>query len=83
MPTKAAESAAPAGGKFRMLEALNDVMHRYQQLGGDLERMRDHMRAGDFAGELGVRAMACMLAASVLQEKLIQLQILAMGDDRR
>jgi hypothetical protein len=65
-------NASPA-----LADAYNEVMHKYQLLGRDIETLRDHLAAFDERGDVGIRVMACMLTCATLQEKLCQAQIIA------
>lgn len=57
--------------------AFNEVMHKYQMLGRDIEMLRDHLASIEERGDVGIRVMACMLTCAVLEEKLCQAQIAA------
>ncbi len=65
-------NASPA-----LADAFNEVMHKYQMLGRDIEVLRDHLAALEERGDVGIRVMACMLTCATLQEKLCQAQIAA------
>ncbi len=66
MPNPPRESklfnASPA-----LADAFNEVMHKYQMLGRDIEVLRDHLVALEERGDVGIRVMACMLTCATLQ----------------
>ncbi len=60
-----------------MAEAFVEVMHKYQQLGLDIEMLRCHLASLEERPDVGVRVLACMLTCAILEEKLVQAQIIA------
>ena len=57
-----------------------ESMARYQALGRDIEMLRDYLAAHQSPHDVGVRVLACILATTELQQSLVRLQILAVGN---
>jgi hypothetical protein len=76
----APSKATVAAPRSKLADDLVEVMRRYQALGGDLERLRDHLRMPEPRGDVGVRVLAAMLTCATLEEWLTRMQITALSE---
>lgn len=65
----------------KLAERFVDVMHKYQALGCDIQTMRDYLVSNDARGNVGLSVLACILAASELEQALVLTQITALGEE--
>ncbi len=66
----------------KLVDLYNDVMHKYQALGRDIESMRGRLALSKRPCDVGVRVLACILSASELEQALVLTQITAMSEER-
>lgn len=64
----------------RKLTLLCEIVARGVHLEADLKALRGHLERRAAGGPVGVRVMACLLDLAVMQEKLCQLEIVALGE---
>jgi len=62
--------------------ASNEVAFKYQQLGRDIELLRDFLVARDERAGIDLRIAACQLACAELTMRLSKLQIDALRERR-
>jgi hypothetical protein len=62
----------------RLADAAVEVMHKYQQLGLDIELLRDFLARRDERAGIDLRIAACLLSASTLSQFLAKMQIAAL-----
>ena len=82
MATKTAPEEKLYNATPGMAAAFVEVMHKYQQLGLDIEMLRCHLASIDQRPDVGARVLACILSAAVVVEKLTQAQIIALTDEK-
>lgn len=63
-----------------LASAATEVMHRYQELGRDIERLRDFLAARDERVGIDLRIAACFLSCSTLGQYLAKLQVDALRE---
>ena len=61
-----------------MATAAVEVMHKYQELGRDIELLRDFMAAKDERAGIDLRIAACFLSCATLAQFLAKMQIAAL-----
>ena len=66
----------------KLAEAAVEVMHKYQELGRDIEHLRDFLAARDERAGIDLRIAACFLSCSTLAQFLAKMQIAALNDSR-
>jgi len=66
----------------RMADAAVEVMHRYQELGRDIEHLRDFLAARDERAGIDLRIAACFLSCSTLAQYLAKMQVSALNEGR-
>lgn len=64
----------------RLSDAAVEVMHRYQELGRDIERLRDFLAARDERAGIDLRIAACYLSCASLGQYLAKMQVKALTD---
>jgi len=64
----------------RMLEKLTDAVEAQQRLETSMAVIRGHIERRGTARPVGVRVVACLLDLAVMQQALLQLQIVALGE---
>lgn len=62
----------------RLSDAVVEVMHKYQELGRDIELLRDFLASRDSRAGLDLRIAACFLSTSSLAQYLAKMQIAAL-----
>ena len=62
----------------QMAEAAVEVMHMYQELGRDIELLRDVLAARDERAGIDLRIAACFLSCATLGQFLAKLGITAL-----
>jgi hypothetical protein len=60
--------------------ASNEVAHKYQQLGRDIELLRDFLAARDERAGIDLRIAACFLSCASLAQYLAKLQVDALRE---
>jgi len=80
MPTNVRNSLPNSSPK--LAEAAVEVMHKYQELGRDVELLRDFLVSPYDREGIDVRIAACLLSASVLTQWLVRMQITALNEGR-
>jgi hypothetical protein len=66
----------------KLADAAVEVMHKYQQLGADIEHLRDLLAARDERAGIDLRIAACFLSCSTLGQFLAKMQIAALNEGR-
>ena len=66
----------------RLAEAAVEVMHKYQELGRDIELLRDFLASRDERAGIDLRISACYLSCATLGQFLAKLQISALTEGR-
>jgi hypothetical protein len=64
----------------KLADAAVEVMHKYQQLGADIEHLRDFLAARDERAGIDLRIAACFLSCSTLGQFLAKMQIAALNE---
>lgn len=67
---------------FKLAEAVNAVCHKYQQLGRDVELLRDFLASRDSRAGIDLRIAACLLSVSQLNQELARMQIAALNEGK-
>jgi hypothetical protein len=57
-------------------------MHKYQEVGRDIELLREFLRATDARAGIDLRIAACLLSVSQLNQELARMQIAALNEGR-
>lgn len=60
--------------------AAVEVMHKYQELGRDIELLRDFLAARDERAGIDLRIAACFLSCSSLAQHLAKMQVTALRE---
>lgn len=63
-----------------LADACNDVAHKYQELGRDIELLRDFLAARDVRAGIDLRIAACFLSCSSLAQQLAKMQVAAIRE---
>lgn len=63
-----------------MATATTEVMHKYQQLGRDIELLRDFLAARDVRAGIDLRIAACFLSCATLAQHLAKMQVAALSE---
>ena len=66
----------------KLSERTVEVMHKYQEVGRDIELLRDFLRAPDARAGIDLRIAACLLSVSQLNQELARMQIAALNEGR-
>lgn len=66
----------------KLAERTVEVMHKYQELGRDIELLRDFLARPDACAGVEIRIAACFLTCSSLGEALAQMQVAALTERR-
>lgn len=66
----------------KMADAAVKVMHAYQELGRDIELLRDFLARPMSMPGVDLRIAACILANNLLGARLAQMQIDALNEGR-
>lgn len=82
MPTKTAGLRSMPNSSPKMAADFVEIAHRYQALGADIQALKDHLMNPAARPDVGVRILAAMLSAAVLEEWLVRMQITAISEDR-
>lgn len=64
-----------------LADACNDVAHKYQELGRDIELLRDFLAARDVRAGIDLRIAACFLSCSRLAQQLAKMQVTALREN--
>jgi len=64
-----------------LVRAMVEIQHSLDELSRDIAMVRGHLEVRRPDEKVGVRILSCMLTAAVLQERLIQMQIIAVGNN--
>ncbi len=67
---------------LKLAEATNSVMHKYQLLGLDIEKLKDFLAARDERAGIDLRIAACLLSVSLLNQELARMQIAALNEGK-
>lgn len=67
----------------RMADAAVEVMHKYQELGRDIEHLRDFLAARDERAGIDLRLAACGFSCAALQQYIAKMQIAALNEGRK
>lgn len=59
-----------------------EVMHKYQEVGRDIELLRDFLAARDERAGIDLRIAACLLSVSQLNQELARMQIAALNEGK-
>ena len=62
----------------RLSDAAVEVMHKYQELGRDIELLRDFLASRDERAGIDLRIAACFLSCSTLGQYLAKMQVAAL-----
>ena len=57
-------------------------MHKYQEVGRDIEHLRDFLALSDARAGIDIRIAACLLSCSQLTQELARMQIAALNEGR-
>lgn len=68
-------------GSSTLLARFVEVVAQSEELDRDLKTLRAHLETRAPDVKIGVRIMAVMLGCAVLQERLLNMQIVAMQDE--
>lgn len=60
--------------------AVVDAMHAYQELGRDIELLRDYLKVAGGAPGIDLRVAACFLSCSSLAQRLAKMQVAALRE---
>lgn len=66
----------------KLADAAVEVMHKYQELGHDIELLRDFLAARDERAGIDLRIAACFLSTSSLAQYLAKMQVAALTEGR-
>lgn len=66
----------------KLSERTVEVMHKYQEVGRDIELLRDFLAKHDEVAGIQCRIVAIMLSVSALESALAQMQVAALNDGR-
>ena len=66
----------------KLAEAAVEVMHKYQELGRDIELLRDHLRSPYEKSGVDIRIAACFLTCNTLGQALAKMQIAALNEGK-
>lgn len=66
----------------KLAGAAVEVMHKYQELGRDIERLRDFLALRDERAGIDLRIAACFLSCSTLAQYLAKMQVAALSEGR-
>lgn len=66
----------------RLAEAAVEVMHKYQELGRDIELLRDFLASRDERAGIDLRIAACFLSCSTLAQYLAKMQVGALTEGK-
>jgi hypothetical protein len=66
----------------KLAAAATDVMHKYQELGRDIEHLRDFLAARDERAGIDLRIAACYLSCATLSQHLAKMQIAALTEGK-
>jgi hypothetical protein len=66
----------------KLSDAAVEVMHKYQELGRDIEHLRDFLAARDERAGIDLRIAACFLSCSTLAQFLAKMQVAALTEGR-
>ena len=66
----------------RMAEAAVEVMHKYQELGRDIELLRDFLASRDERTGIDLRIAACFLSCATLAQHLAKMQVSALTEGK-
>jgi predicted N-formylglutamate amidohydrolase len=80
MASKANQDGRPATASDAMMSACVEASKRYQDLGRDIEAMRDHLALEDTTLAIAARVAACMLTTAMLERELSRLLITALAE---
>jgi hypothetical protein len=81
MPAKTNEKIESEVRSQGLLKAMVAVAFQLSMLESDIELLRERLDRGHSIESVRVNLMAAMLSAAVLQERLVQMQIAAAGED--
>lgn len=76
------ETRKTPNSSARMADAAVDVMHKYQELGRDIELLRNFLAARDERAGIDLRIAACFLSCSTLAQHLAKMQVAALSESR-
>ena len=74
------ETRKTPNSSARMADAAVDVMHKYQELGRDIELLRNFLAARDERAGIDLRIAACFLSCSTLAQHLAKMQVVALSE---
>lgn len=66
----------------KLSERTVEVMHKYQEVGRDIELLREHLRSPYEKDGVDIRIAACLLSVSQLNQELARMQIAALNEAR-
>jgi hypothetical protein len=66
----------------KLADAAVEVMHKYQELGRDIQLLRDFLAARDERAGIDLRIAACFLSCSSLAQYLAKMQVAALTERR-
>jgi len=70
-------------GSPAVVAKFTEMVAQFEQLAADVRALREHLKHRGKNEVIGVRALACILGAAVLQEKLLNFQFAVMLDEAK
>lgn len=64
----------------KVVAAWNDVAHRYQELGRDIETLRESIAKPWASDSVQIRITACYMSCNVLGQVLAKMQVAALTE---
>lgn len=80
MSTKASENHEPAVRSAELNKAMVAVAFQLSMVDRDIEQLRHYLTDGASTEHVRFNLMSAVLSAAVLQERLVQMQIIAAGE---
>lgn len=76
------ETRKTPNSSARMADAAVEVMHKYQELGRDIQHLREFLAARDERAGIDLRIAACFLSCATLAQHLAKMQVAALSEGR-